>query len=945
MTSIINNKLFILDAMALIYRAHFAFIKNPRITSKGLNTSATLGFTNTLVDLMTREKPTHLIVAFDTPAPTWRHITFPAYKEHREAQPEDITVAIPYVKKILEAFRIPVLSYEGYEADDIIGTLALQAAKEGFEVYMMTPDKDFAQLVNDRIYLYKPAFMGNDVTIMDTKAVLDKWGIASVDQIRDLLALQGDAVDNIPGIPSIGAKTAQKLLEQFGTVENLIANADQLTGKLRENVIKYADQGLLSKELATIHTNVPLNFDILHSLYQGPDRVELKAIFQELEFNTLTRRVLGESNSTINPSSATKKEAPGTQGTLFDLSSSENNTTAENEVVSSTLPISLHNIYTTKHQYHLIDTPVLRKELLKYLKLQEVFCFDTETTGLDPYQAQLIGIAFSYYPGEAYYVPIPADQEQAQAIVDEFRPIFENTTQCKVGQNLKYDNLILRRYGVEVCSPIFDTMVAHYSVEPDRPHNMNAISESYLHYSPIPIEELIGVKKATQKNMQDVDVNLVKEYSCEDADVTLQLKKPLEDAIKQHNLSKLFYEIELPLVQVLTAMEYQGVQIDVGVLKDISVSLGKELADLETEICGLAGCTFNLSSPKQLGEILFDQLKIAEKPKKTKSGQYATSELVLADFAQAHPIVNKILAYRELQKLKSTYVDALPNLISPFDGRIHTSYNQTVVATGRLSSTNPNLQNIPIRTEKSKAIREAFIPSKPGHVLLSADYSQIELRIMASFSQDETMIEAFKAGKDIHAATASKLFKVPIEEVDEHMRRQAKTANFGIIYGISAFGLAQRLGISRTEASEIIGAYFKEFHAVKAYMDRIINQGREQGYVTTLMGRKKYLRNINSRNVTLRGFDERNAINAPIQGTAAEMIKLAMIHIYDWLQKEKLQSKLILQVHDELIFDVPTTEVELLREQVALLMRNALPLNEVPVEVQVGIGNNWSEAH
>lgn len=929
-------KLFFLDALALIYRAHFAFIKNPRITSKGLNTSATLGFTNTLVEVITKEKPSHIIVAFDTGAPTHRHTAFPAYKEHRPSQPEDITVAIPYVKKILKAFRIPVLLLEGYEADDIIGTLARQAAVQGFEVYMMTPDKDFAQLVDDHIYIYKPAFMGNGVAILDRQAVLEKWGISNVDQIRDLLALQGDAVDNIPGIPSIGIKTAQKLIQQFGTLENLLANTDQLTGKLQENVVKYAQQGILSKELATIHTEVPIQFDAEESRYQGPDPVALKEIFQELEFNSLTRRLLGEDNYNT-------KRTPGTQANLFDFTPTVQSTAETTSVYLD--PAPFRNIYTTKHQYYLIDTPSLRQDLINYLKLQDTFCFDTETTSLDPYQAQLVGISFAYYPGEAYYVPIPADRKAAQAIVEEFRPLLESTTQCKVGQNLKYDNLILRTYGIEVAPPIFDTMVAHYLVAPDKPHNMNAIAESYLNYAPIPIEALIGSRKSTQKSMRMVDVELVKEYACEDADITLQLKNLLELNIKQENLSKLFYEIEIPLVQVLTAMEYQGVQIDTQVLQEISVTLATELAALEKEIHRLAGHAFNISSPKQLGEILFDKLKIAGNNKKTKSGQYATGELVLADLAKDHPIAANILDYRELQKLKSTYVDALIDLISPFDGKVHTSYNQTVVTTGRLSSTNPNLQNIPIRTERGKAIRKAFVPSKTNHVLLSADYSQIELRIMASFSQDETMIEAFKAGKDIHAATASKLFKVPIDEVDENMRRQAKTANFGIIYGISAFGLAQRLGIPRSEAGAIIQAYFQEFHAVKTYMDRVIVQAREQGYVTTLMGRKRYLRDINSRNSTLRGFDERNAINTPIQGTAAEMIKLAMVDIYEWLQKEKLQSKLILQVHDELVFDVPHNEIEILREQVAYFMRNALPLVGVPVEVQVGIGKNWSEAH
>jgi len=929
-------KLFLLDALALIYRSHFAFVKNPRITSTGLNTSATLGFTNTLVEVITKEKPSHIVVAFDTGAPTHRHMAFPAYKEHRPSQPEDITVAIPYVKKILNAFRIPILLLEGYEADDIIGTLARQAAGQGFEVYMMTPDKDFAQLVDDHIYIYKPAFMGNGVAILDRQAVLEKWGISNVDQIRDLLALQGDAVDNIPGIPSIGIKTAQKLIQQFGSLENLLANTDQLTGKLQENVVKYAQQGILSKELATIHTEVPIAFNLDDSHYQGPDPVALREIFHELEFNSLTKRILGGDGVNVNRN-------PGIQSNLFDTNIATQTASESDSLYRD--PASFSNIYTTKHQYHLIDTPALRKELIEYLKLQDTFCFDTETTSLDPYQAQLVGVSFAYYQKEAYYVPIPADREAAQAILEEFRPLFESTSHRKVGQNLKYDNLILRCYGIEVAPPIFDTMVAHYLVAPDRPHNMNAMAESYLNYAPIPIEALIGSKKSTQKSMRMVDVQVVKEYACEDADVTLQLKQILEKEIEKENLSKLFYEIESPLVQVLTAMEFQGVQIDTDVLQEISTSLTKELVVLEKEIHQSAGCIFNISSPKQLGEILFDKLKIPGIAKKTKSGQYATSEMVLADLANDYPIIANILDYRELQKLKSTYVDAFPNLISPFDGRLHTSYNQTIVTTGRLSSTNPNLQNIPIRTEKGRAIRKAFVPSKPDHVLLSADYSQIELRIIASFSQDEHMIEAFKAGKDIHTATASKLFKVSLEQVDESMRRQAKTANFGIIYGISAFGLAQRLGIPRSEATLIIQAYFQEFHAVKSYMDRSIVQAREQGFVTTLMGRKRYLRDINSRNSTLRGFDERNAINTPIQGTAAEMIKLAMVHIYEWLQKEKLESKLILQVHDELVFDVPQHEVEIMREHVAYFMKNSLPLAGVPVEVQIGLGKNWEEAH
>ena len=922
------SKLFLIDAMALIYRAHFAFSKNPRINSKGINTGATLGFTNALVEVITKEKPTHVIVAFDKAAPTLRHQLFKAYKEHRQAQPEDITVAIPYIKEILKAFRIPVLALDGYEADDIIGTLAYQAAKQDMEVYMMTPDKDFAQLVGNHIYLYKPAFMGNKAAVLDKAAVLEKWEIAHVDQVRDILALQGDPVDNIPGIPSIGPKTAKKLIQEFGSLENVISHAAQLKGKLRDQVLTYSEQGLLSKELATIHTHVPLNFDLAQSYYQGPDPLQLKPIFQELEFRNLAHRILGES---IQPNSSAQTQ-------LFEPDHAQPNPQPQ------TTDWALANIYTTIHQYHVINTPALRQSLISYLKLQHTFCFDTETTSLDPYQARLIGIAFAYYPGEAYYVPMPTDYAQTKAIVQEFQVLLESKHHCKVGQNLKYDSLILQRYGIEVASPIFDTMIAYYLLGPDRPRHIKAIAETHLHYTPLAIETLIGTKKSQQKNMQDIDLADVKEYACEDADITLQLKQPLEQAIEEEQLAKLFYDVELPLVKVLAAMEYQGVQIDTQALQKIATALAKDLQALEQAIYQLAGCTFNLASPKQLGEVLFNQLQIAKKPKKTKSGQYATNEQVLAEFATEHEIVAKILAYRELQKLKSTYVDALPLLISPMDGRIHTSYNQTVVATGRLSSTNPNLQNIPIRTEKGRAIREAFVPSQADHVLLSADYSQMELRIMASFAQDATMIEAFQSGKDIHVATASKLFKVPIQAVDEHMRRQAKTANFGIIYGISAFGLSQRLGIPRTEAAAIIAAYFQEFPAIKAYMDHIIHQAKEQGYVTTLLGRKKYLRDINSQNATVRGFDERNAINAPIQGSAAEIMKLAMIRIHTWLQQNSLQAKLIMQVHDELIFDVPQNEVDLVQKQVTILMKDALPL-AVPMEVGIGIGKNWSAAH
>ena len=922
-----KSKLFLLDAMALIYRAHFAFSKNPRINSKGINTGAVLGFTNSLVEIIRKEAPTHLAVAFDLPGPTFRHQAFEAYKAHREAQPEDITLAIPYVKKIVRAFQIPVLEKEGYEADDVIGTLARQASQDHFEVYMMTPDKDFGQLVDDHIYLYKPAFLGNGVTVLGKKEVLEKWGIQRVDQVRDILGLQGDAVDNIPGIPKVGPKTAQKLIQDFGSVENLIANADQLQGKLRENVLTYGQQGLLSKALATIHTDVPLDFDLAQSQYHGPNEAQLKDLFHELEFRTLLQRLFGEE------ATPTKPEA---QTVLFD------NPATPDTPSPPTTPLA--TLATTKHQYHLVDTPTLRQELLQQLSGQEVICFDTETSSLDPHQATLLGIALAYKPGEAYYVPLPKDPSVAQQIVQEFQPLLESTTICKVGQNLKYDISVLQRYGVTVALPIFDTMLAHYLLAPDTRHNLTVIAEQYLHYTPMPIEALIGPKGKGQRSLQEVDVALVKEYAGEDADITLQLYYQLAPAIKQQRLEKLLYEVELPLVSVLAAMEHAGVKVDTEVLAKLSKSMTQERQVLEQEIHALAGEAFNIASPKQLGDILFGKLKLIDQPKKTKTGQYATGEEILQTLAKDYPIAAKIIEYRELQKLQSTYVDALPTLLSPVDGLIHTSYNQAVASTGRLSSTYPNLQNIPIRTEKGRAIRQAFVPRSPKHRLLSADYSQIELRIMASFSKDPSMMAAFQAGKDIHQATASQLFKVPLAEVTTDMRRKAKTANFGIIYGISAFGLAQRLHITRSEATALIQAYFKEFPAIKAYMDAVIERARVQGYVTTLLGRKRWLRDINSRNAALRGFAERNAINAPIQGSAAEMIKIAMIHIHNWMQQEKLHTSMVLQVHDELVFDAPEEEIPLLQQHVPMMMKKALPL-AVPIEVSVQVGENWLDAH
>ncbi len=925
-----KNKLFLLDAMALIYRAHFAFVKNPRINSKGVNTGAILGFTNALVEIINKEAPTHLAVAFDTSAPTFRHQAFKAYKAHREAQPEDITLAIPYVKKIVRAFQIPVLEKEGYEADDLIGTLARQATKEYFTVYMMTPDKDFAQLVDDHIYLYKPTFMGNGASILGREEVLAQWGIEQVDQVRDILGLQGDAVDNIPGIPMIGAKTAKKLIQTFGSVENLVANADQLQGKLQENVKIYGQQGILSKELATICTNVPLAFELEQSHYQGPDEVLLKALFHELEFNMLLQRVFGKAI----PSHVKKSPA---QTVLFE-------TPKEVPQAADPSPTSLYTLTNTPHQYHLIDTPTLRQELMKYLALQEVVCFDTETTGLDAHQALLLGIAFAYYPGEAYYVPVPEDQVAARQIVQEFKAVLESTKICKVGQNLKYDIIILQRYGVAVGMPLFDTMLAHYLLVPDMRHNLNAMAEQYLHYTPLSIEVLIGSKGKAQKSMQAVDIALVKEYAGEDADITLQVYQKLVLEITAQGLEKMLYEVEFPLVNVLAAMEHTGVKIDTGVLAALSESMAQESQVLAQEIHALAGETFNIASPKQLGDVLFSKLQLIEKPKKTKTGQYATGEEVLQALTKEHPIVDKIMEYRELQKLKSTYIDALPTMLSPVDGMIHTSYNQAVTATGRLSSTHPNLQNIPIRTAKGRAIRKAFVPRNTDHLLLSVDYSQIELRIMASFAQDATMMAAFRAGKDIHQTTASQLFKVPIETVNQDMRRKAKTANFGIIYGISAFGLAQRLNIPRSEAAALIQAYFKEFPAIKTYMDAVIEKAKAQGYVTTLLGRKRELRDINSRNAALRGFAERNAINAPIQGTAAEMIKLAMIRIHDWMQEKQLRSRMVLQVHDELVFDAHKDEISLLQQRVPAMMQAALPLS-IPIEVDVKVGMNWLDVH
>lgn len=928
-----DKKLFLLDAMALIFRAHFAFSKNPRINSKGINTGVVLGFANSLIEIINKEKPTHIGVAFDLPGPTFRHEMFEAYKAQREEAPEDIRTGIPIVKELVKNFNIPILEKPGFEADDVIGTIAKKARQAGFEVYMMTPDKDYAQLVEEHIYLYKPAYMGNAVDVLGVKEVLEKFEIEHVDQVRDILGLQGDASDNIPGIPGIGAKTAVKLLQEFGSVENLVANTDKLKGKQRENVEQFAEQGLLSKKLATIITDVPIEFNESELEYTGFNDEKLKALFEELEFRTLAKRLFtSQGTTTIQPEN--------TQLSLFAEATSPKELA---ETIPET-PIERTNLFSTIHDYRLIDTPDLMRELAEYLGIQNEFCFDTETTSVEAVEAELVGMAFSYVAGEAYYVPVPEDSAKAQAIVDIFKPVLENRDILKIGQNIKYDIMVLRNYGVEVQGRLFDTMLAHYLIEPEGRHNMDVLAENYLNYSPVSIETLIGKKGSKQGSMRDAEIAKVVQYAGEDADITLQLKNVFEPMLKEKQVGTLFNDVEVPLVHVLADMEYEGVKVDVNTLSQLSVELDESSKQAEEEIYSIAGLKFNIASPKQLGAILFDQMRLVDKPKKTKTGQYATGEEILADLANEHPIAAKILEYRELQKLKSTYVDALPTLISSKDGRIHTSYNQAVAATGRLSSTNPNLQNIPIRTEKGREIRKAFVPRNEKYVLMAADYSQIELRIMAAFAKDASMIEAFENGRDIHATTAAKIFKVPLEEVDSDMRRKAKTANFGIIYGISAFGLSQRLGIPRKEAADIIDAYFSEFASVKHYMDRVIHQAREHEYVETILGRRRYLRDINSKNATMRGFAERNAINAPIQGSAADMIKVAMINIHRWMKKEKLQSKMILQVHDELVFDVHRDEQSLMQKQIPEFMKTAIDL-PVPMDVGLGFGENWLEAH
>ena len=952
-----EKKLFLLDALALIYRAYYALIRNPRITSNGRNTNAQFGFTNTLVELINNQKPTHMAVCFDTHAPTERHTDFADYKANRQEAPEDLMAALPDIKRIIEAFNIPVVELDGYEADDVIGTLAWQACKVGYDVYMVTPDKDYGQLVNECVYIYKPGYQGGDVEIMGPQEVCKKWDIERVDQVIDILGLMGDAVDNIPGIPGVGEKTAAKLLKEYGNLENIIANADNIKGALGDKVRNGKDMAIMSKQLATIITDVPVEFHEENFRLKEWNKEALKDVFIELEFKTVAQRVLGETisvasrnneqstsnviqtdlfgNVTEQPSAKTSARRPSAPAPPIETGESKADIHAE------------RNISNTPHNYELVDSFEKIDALVsKLLPITEI-SFDTETTHIDANCAELVGLSFSIAPAEGYYVPCPEDKDATMAILSRFEPLFKDASKIWVGQNIKYDLLMLKWYGMEFSGTMYDTMLAHYVIEPDGRRGMDQLSAQYLGYQPISITELIGKKGKVQGTMRDVDVEKAKEYAAEDADITLQLKHKFFPLVQEREVTKVLNEVEMPLLKVLRDMEFEGIRIDEPFLNDYSKELEREARIAEAKVYDYAGVKFNLASPKQLGEVLFDKLKLDPSAKKTKTGQYQTGEDVLGRLAtRGHEIVDSILAFRELTKLKSTYVDALPLLINTKTGRVHTNYAQAVAVTGRLSSNNPNLQNIPVRTDRGKEIRKAFVPRDSNHVLLSADYSQIELRIVAAISGDPNMCEAFRLSKDIHTATAAKVFGVEETEVTKEMRYKAKSVNFGIIYGQGAFGLADNLGISRSEAKVIIDNYKKEFSSIQKYMDDTVNFARERGYVQTLMGRKRWLRDINSSNFTVRSFAERNAINSPIQGTAADMIKLAMIKVHDAMLKQNMRSKMILQVHDELVFDVVKEELNELKPLVLDCMRTALLLpNGVPVEADAGEGDNWLEAH
>jgi DNA polymerase-1 len=932
------KKLFLLDAYALIYRAYFAFAKNPRVNSKGQNTSAAFGFTNVLMDVLATEKPTHLAVVFDPPGGSeHRQTAFEAYKAHREEMPEDIRAMIGPIKDIVRAFNIPMIELPGHEADDVIGSLAKIAEQRGFTTYMMTPDKDYAQLVSENTFIYKPGRGGNPPEILGVPEVCAKFEVNHPLQVIDILGLWGDASDNIPGIPGIGEKTAKLLISKYGSVEQLIANAAELKGKQQENVVQFAEQGLVSKRLATILIDLDVPFDEEHLVVSDPNPEAIRSLFTGLEFRNLLKKVLGEELVVTSTSTTKTKGLVSDQLGLFDPTDMMDITTQETDV-------SFKTIETEKPSYHLIDTPKARKELLELLLEQSSFCFDTETTGVDSLHAALVGFSFSFRAKEGFYIPTPCESDQARAILEEFKVLFEDEKIEKIGHNVKYDLQVLSRYGVVVKGPLFDTMIAQYLINPEAKQGMDFMAQYYLGYQPVSIETLLGKKGKGQANMGDLAPEEVYQYACEDADITLQLKSVLAPEVNKPHLKHLFYEMEMPLVRVLSHMEEEGIAIDVPVLKAYGKELDTHLLTLHEEIISMAEIPFNPDSPKQLGEVLFDHLKISAKAKKTKTGQYATSEDVLQKHEQDHPIVPKILEYRQLRKLKSTYVDPLPDLCSPSDGRIHSSFMQTVTATGRLSSNNPNLQNIPIRTAKGREIRRAFVPRDESFKIMSVDYSQIELRIIAALSEDPSMINAFKEGLDIHSATAATVYNIPISEVNREQRSAAKAVNFGIIYGQSAFGLAQNLGISRTEAKGIIDAYFEQFGTIKSYMDHVIAFAREHGYVETIMKRRRYLPDIHSANAMVRGYAERNAINAPIQGSAADIIKMAMIAVDKALAKKDMKSKMILQVHDELLFDVHDTEQEEMKRLVKEAMEKAVDL-AVPMEVEMEIANNWLEAH
>lgn len=926
------DKLFLLDAYALIYRAYYALIKSPRINSKGFNTSAILGFVNTLEDVLKKESPTHIGVAFDPSGPTFRHEAYKEYKAQREETPEAIRLSVPIIKDIIRAYRIPILEVPGYEADDVIGTLATEAGKRGITTYMMTPDKDYGQLVSENVFMYRPKYGDKEFDIMGIEEVKAKFNIESTSQVIDMLGLMGDSSDNIPGCPGVGEKTAQKLISEFGSIENLLEHTDQLKGAIKTKVESNVEKIKFSKFFATIKTDVPIELDMDSLKRETPDEEKLRSIFEELEFRTLLERVFKtDKKPVVRPA----QEKQAIQGDLFGFFADDNTEEQKNS--------SLRRLEDTDYDYQLIDTEDKIDDFLRIILTKKIISLDTETTNTDAMSAELVGMSFSYAENQAFYVPVPKDREEAQKIVDKFKPVFENEKSIKVGQNIKYDMIVLANYGVAIKGQMFDTMIAHYVLQPELHHGMDYLAEVYLKYDTIKIEELIGAKGKNQRNMRDLSPTDIYKYACEDADVTLKLKNILEKELETNGVKELFEEIEMPLVPVLAYIERNGVRIDTEALKETSRHFTIRMREIEEEIYKLAGTEFNVSSPKQVGEVLFDRLKIVEKAKKTKTGQYVTSEEVLESLKGKHEIVGKILEHRGLKKLLGTYIDALPELINPKTGRIHTSFNQTVTATGRLSSSNPNLQNIPVRNDDGKEIRKAFIPDD-GCEFFSADYSQIELRIMAHLSEDENMIEAFREEQDIHAATAAKIYKINIDEVSREQRSKAKTANFGIIYGISVFGLAERLNVERKEAKELIDGYFENYPKVKAYMDKSIRSARDKGYIETIFKRKRYLPDINSRNAVVRGYAERNAINAPIQGSAADIIKVAMIRIYKRFMDEGIKSKMILQVHDELNFSVLREEKEKVQQIVISEMEAAYKM-KVPLLADCGWGQNWLEAH